>query len=152
MATTAAEQPTSALFIDTNVLVYANVNEAPQHQAALAAIDQAREDGRILWISRQVLREYLVTLTRPQAFQDVPLTTVLEQVRLFQDYFEVADDTDAVTDQLMQLMDDILIGGKQVHDANIVATMLAHGIPTLLTHNGKDFERFEAYVKIEAIA
>ena len=152
MATTAAEQPTSALFIDTNVLVYANVNEAPQHQAALAAIDQAREDGRVLWISRQVLREYLVTLTRPQAFQDVPLTTVLEQVRLFQDYFEVADDTDAVTDQLMQLMDDILIGGKQVHDANIVATMLAHGIPTLLTHNGKDFERFEAYVKIEAIA
>ena len=152
MATTAAEQPTSALFIDTNVLVYANVNEAPQHQAALAAIDQAREDGRVLWISRQVLREYLVTLTRPQAFQDVPLTTVLEQVRLFQDYFEVADDTDAVTDQLMQLMDDILIGGKQVHDANIVATMLAHGIPTLLTHNGKDFERFEAYIKIEAIA
>jgi predicted nucleic acid-binding protein len=152
MATTAAEQPTSALFIDTNVLVYANVNEAPQHQAALAAIDQAREDGRVLWISRQVLREYLVTLTRPQAFQDVPLTTVLEQVRLFQDYFEVADDTDAVTDQLMQLTDDILIGGKQVHDANIVATMLAHGIPTLLTHNGKDFERFEAYVKIEAIA
>lgn len=152
MATTAAEQPASALFVDTNVLVYANVSEAPQHQAALAAIDQTRKDGRTLWISRQVLREYLVTLTRPQAFQDVPLTTVLEQVQLFQDHFEIADDTDAVTDQLMQLMDDIPIGGKQVHDANIVATMLAHGIPALLTHNGKDFERFKAYIKIEAIA
>jgi predicted nucleic acid-binding protein len=151
MATTGAEQPASALFIDTNVLVYANVSEAPQHQAALAAIDQARKDGRTLWISRQVLREYLVTLTRPQGFQDVPLTTVLEQIRLFQDHFEIADDTDAVTDQLMQLMDDIPIGGKQVHDANIVATMLAHGIPALLTHNGKDFERFADRIAVEAI-
>lgn len=152
MATTGAEQPTGALFIDTNVLVYANVSEAPQHQAALAAIDQARKGGRTLWISRQVLREYLVTLTRPQAFQDVPLTTVLEQVRLFQDHFEIADDTDAVTDQLMQLMDDIPIGGKQVHDANIVATMLAHGIPALLTHNGKDFERFTDRIAVEGIS
>jgi len=152
MATTAAEQPASALFVDTNVLVYANVNEAPQHQAALAAIDQARKDGRVLWISRQVLREYLVTLTRPQAFQDVPLITVLEQVQLFQNHFEIADDTDAVTDQLMQLMDDIPIGGKQVHDANIVATMLAHGIPALLTHNGKDFERFTDRIAVEGIS
>lgn len=152
MATTGAEQPASALFIDTNVLVYANVSEAPQHQAALAAIDQARKGGRTLWISRQVLREYLVTLTRPQAFQDVPLTTVLEQVQLFQNHFEIADDTDAVTDQLMQLMDDIPIGGKLVHDANIIATMLAHDIPALLTHNGKDFERFKAHIKVEAIA
>ena len=151
MATTAAEQPASALFVDTNVLVYANVNEAPQHQAALAAIDQARKDGRVLWISRQVLREYLVTLTRPQAFQDVPLITVLEQVQLFQNHFEIADDTDTVTDQLMQLMDDIPIGGKQVHDANIVATMLAHDIPALLTHNGKDFERFADRIAVEAI-
>lgn len=152
MATTAAEQPASALFVDTNVLVYANVNEAPQHQAALAAIDQARKDGRVLWISRQVLREYLVTLTRPQAFQDVPLITVLEQVQLFQNHFEIADDTDTVTDQLMQLMDDIPIGGKQVHDANIVATMLAHGIPALLTHNGKDFERFTDRIAVEGIS
>ncbi len=152
MATTDAEQPAGALFIDTNVLVYANVSEAPQHQAALGAIDQARKDGRTLWISRQVLREYLVTLTRPQAFQDVPLSTVLEQARLFQNHFEIADDTAAVTDQLMQLMDDIPIGGRQIHDANIVATMLAHGIPGLLTHNIKDFERFKDRIAIETIA
>lgn len=78
MATTAAEQP--ALFIDTNVLVYANVAEAPLHQAALSALQSARDAGRTLWISRQVLREYLVTLTRPQAFAAVPRATVLEQV------------------------------------------------------------------------
>jgi predicted nucleic acid-binding protein len=41
------------------------------------------------------------------------------------------------------------IGGKQVHDANIVATMLVYGIPCLLTHNAKDFERFGDIVTVE---
>lgn len=151
MATTGAEQTAGALFVDTNVLVYANITEAPQHDAALAAITRARNDGRTLWISRQVLREYLVTLTRPQAFEDVPRATVLEQIRLFREHFEIADDTDTVTQQLIQLMNSIPIGGKQVHDANIVATMLAHRIPALLTHNGQDFKRFGDRIKVEAI-
>jgi predicted nucleic acid-binding protein len=30
------------------------------------------------------------------------------------------------------------------HDANIVATMQAHGIPKLLTHNIADFARFSS--------
>jgi predicted nucleic acid-binding protein len=34
------------------------------------------------------------------------------------------------------------VGGKQVHDANVVATMLTHGITRLLTFNTGDFSRF----------
>lgn len=149
MATTAAEQP--ALFVDTNVLVYANIAEAPLHQAALSALQSARDAGRTLWISRQVLREYLVTLTRPQTFAAVPRATVMEQVRLFVGRFQVADDTETVTAKLLDLMAKVPGGGKQVHDANIVATMLAYGIPALLTHNGRDFERFEDRIRIEVI-
>lgn len=151
MATTAAEQPAEALFVDTNVLVYANVAEAPLHQEALSALQSAREAGRTLWISRQVLREYLVTLTRPQAFTTAPRATVLEQVRLFVERFLVADDSEAVTAKLLDLMGDIPGGGKQVHDANIVATMLTYGIPALLTHNGRDFERFGDRIRIEVL-
>lgn len=61
MAMTDAEP----LFIDTNILVYANVTESPYHAPALHAIQTAYQAGRPLWISRQVLREYLATLTRP---------------------------------------------------------------------------------------
>lgn len=66
-------------------------------------------------------------------------------------HFQVADDTAAVTSQLVKLMENIQIGGKQVHDANIVATMLAYEIPCLLTHNVKDFERFGKMIRIEGI-
>ena len=38
-------------------------------------------------------------------------------------------------------------GGKQVHDANIVATMLAHGETRLLTFNQADFRRFAGLIE-----
>ena len=141
----------NALFIDTNILVYANVIETPFHEQALAAINKAHEAGRTIWISRQVIREYLVTLTRPQVFENLPRTTVLEQAGKFVKWFQVADDTAAVSEQLAKLMEGFNIGGKQVHDANIVATMLAYDIPCLLTHNIKDFKRLGEVVRIEGI-
>lgn len=140
-----------ALFIDTNTLVYANITESPFHQQALDAIQAARQTGRPLWTSRQVLREYLVTMTRPQAFANLARETVLRQVEQFTEHLSVADDTLAVTDQLLKLLREYTLGGKQIHDTNIVATMLTYGIPCLLTHNVKDFERFGGLITIEVI-
>jgi predicted nucleic acid-binding protein len=148
MAMTDAEP----LFIDTNILIYSNVATAPLHEQALAAIKEAHQAGRPLWISRQVLREFIAARTRPQTFA-LPSApeVVIERVRYLEERFQVADDTAAVTSQLVQLMGDFKIGGKQVHDANIVASMLAYGIPCLLTHNVKDFERFGEVIRIEGI-
>ncbi|MCB1743512.1 MAG: PIN domain-containing protein [Gammaproteobacteria bacterium] len=139
----------NALFIDTNVLVYANVIESPFHDRVLAALEAAHQANRPLWISRQIIREYLVTMTRPQTFQTLPRETVLEQVGLFTERFTVADDAPAVTAQLLQLMAAYKLGGKQVHDANVVATMLAYGVSSLLTCNDKDFQRFDDVIAIE---
>lgn len=61
----------NALLVDTNVLVYANVIETPFHEQALAAVNAAYQANRTIWISRQVIREYLVTMTRPQAFENL---------------------------------------------------------------------------------
>ena len=140
-----------ALFVDTNILVYANVIETPFHEQALAAINTAHQENRVIWISQQVVREYLVTLTRPQAFDNLPKEIVLEQVTQFIKKLEVADDTPSVSEKLLQLLADFKVGGKQIHDANIVATMLAYDIPCLLTHNVKDFKRFESIIEIESI-
>ena len=141
------------LFIDTNILIYANVATAPLHEQALNSIKTAHQAKRPLWISRQVLREFIAARTRPQTFAE-PSTpnVVIERVRYLEEQFQVADDTAAVTSQLVKLMGDFKIGGKQVHDANIVASMLTYDIPCLLTHNVKDFERFGEVIKIEGIS
>lgn len=86
------------LFVDTNVLVYANVIETPFHQQALTKINAAYDEGRVIWLSRQVIREYLVTMTRPQTFLNLPREKALEQATQFIKRFEVVDDTAAVTD------------------------------------------------------
>ena len=39
-------------------------------------------------------------------------------------------------------------GGKQVHDANIVATMIAYDVRTLLTYNLDDYKRFSGFIEI----
>ena len=141
-----------ALFVDTNVLVYANVDAAPLHQAALSALTAAHDAGRTIWISRQVLREFAAVRSRPQTFAEAAKPEiVIERLRYFEHTFQVADESAAVTDTLCQLMATIPIGGKQVHDANLVATMIVHGIPALLTHNVKDFERFGERVTVEAL-
>ncbi len=141
-----------ALFIDTNILIYANVMTAPFHEQALNAIKAAHQAARPLWISRQVLREFIAARTRPQTFAESSAPDVaIKRVRYLEEQFQVADDTATVTEQLIKLMEDVKIGGKQVHDANIVATMLAYDIPCLLTHNVKDFRRFGEIIKIEGI-
>jgi predicted nucleic acid-binding protein len=38
-----------------------------------------------------------------------------------------------------------------VHDANIVATMRAHGIDRLATLNAADFKRFEDEISLEPL-
>ena len=56
------------LFVDSNVLVYAQLVSSPWHEVARQALQRAAQAQRPLWISRQVLREYAVIMSRPQTF------------------------------------------------------------------------------------
>ncbi|RCJ37667.1 twitching motility protein PilT [Nostoc punctiforme NIES-2108] len=137
------------VFLDTNILVYASQIQSPFHQAAMEAIQGFYDAGIELWISRQILREYLATLTRPQQFVNpLPIAIVIQDLRYFYNRFWVAEDSSQVTERLLTLMEEIPSGGKQVHDANIVATMLIYGIPQLLTHNIGDFARFSRLITV----
>ena len=131
------------VFVDTNILVFATMLDSPFHTSALLALDNFEKERVPLWISRQVLARASATLTRgdPQAWP-VPLAELILDVQIFESHFRVAEDGHSVTEHLLTIVGTILVGGKQIHDAKIVATMLAHGIPRLFTHNVSDFNRF----------
>lgn len=139
------------LFVDTNILIYANVKESPFHAQAQQCLQTAHQQGRAIWINRQIIREYLVTMTRPQAFPSVNKATALQQVAFFTDAFHIADETAEVTRHLQELIERHKVGGKQIHDTNIVATMLTYGITNLMTHNVNDFLRFSDDITLEKI-
>lgn len=131
-------------FVDTNILLRAISPRLSLHQTCETLIYKMWADDVELWISRQVIREYLVQVTHSRTFE-TPLTSeaVLEQVQTIRTLFSVANETALVTTQLLDLIATYPVQGKQIHDGNIVATMLAYGIDTLLTLNASDFRRFE---------
>src|SRR5205085_11404862 len=97
--------------------------------------------------SRQVLRQDLATFSRPQPFSAPFATaTLLTHVAYFLSHFNMAGDGPSATANLMPLMASLPSGGRQVHDAHIVATMQAYGLRRLLTHNTADFNRFGALI------
>ena len=148
MATTAGDP----VFVDTNVLVYAAITASPFYAPAFSRLEGFRRGGVELWISRQILREYLAALSRPQPLTPpLPAVTLYADVVRFQSQFRIAEDGMTVTYNLLTLLLSIPFGGKQVHDANIVATMQSHGLRRLLTHNVADFARFGSLIQIEPL-
>lgn len=141
----------NSAFVDTNVLVYANLTSAPFHADARRFILMFQSVGTDLWINRQVLREYLAVVTRQTFVSPLPVAQAISDIRQFEQQFTIADETTAVTTMLLTLLQSIPLGGKQVHDANIVATMLVHGVERLLTHNVSDFMRFSHLVTVVPI-
>ncbi len=143
--TTAADP----VFVDTNVLVYSRIAGHPLETQALTKIGNLAAAGHPLWVSRQVLREFLATMSRPGTLPvPAPMAALIADVRFFESTFLVAEDDPRVTAHLLNLLAAIACAGKQVHDANIVATMLAYGLPKLLTHNVADFNRFASHITI----
>ncbi len=131
------------MFVDTNVLVNSRIPGAPDHDAARASLERAFRDPEPLRISRQVVREYLAVVTRPQTWPvGITRGDALADVRRLLRNFEILEDGSLVTESLLDLCREFPVGGRQIHDANIVATMLAHGERRLLTFNGADFRRY----------
>jgi predicted nucleic acid-binding protein len=110
-------------FVDTNVLVYANVAQAPLHAVALSRLQAVARTSAPLWISRQVLREYLAVVTRPQRWSaPQPLARALARVRYFERRFQVADETAVVTARLLTLLRTIPAGGSHTSSLEYLCT------------------------------
>ncbi len=115
---------------------------------AQTALIQLTIPGRVA-ISRQVVREYIAVMTRPQLWaRAVPVAEAVQAGASFLRLFKVLEDGQLVWDKFRMLGQSADFGGKQVHDANIVATMLAYGETRLLTFNAADFRRFGSLIEI----
>lgn len=137
------------MFLDTNLFISARFDAAPAHALARAALSRAERSGEVLRISRQVMREYLAAATRPQAWSaPLPISRALADLSWMEETYEVLEDGPHVMGTLARLCREIPVGGRQVHDAHIVATMLAHGERRLLTFNIRDFHRFAAHIEL----
>lgn len=146
MATPVADRA----ILDTNVLLAATDEAREDHEDAIAAINLWPASGVVLYTSGQILREYLAVATRPVDRNGLGMgqPDAVANVRALRTRLNLLAEDVKVSERLLELLETIECAGKQVHDANVVATMLVHGIDTVVTRNVDDFVRFGHQVHV----
>jgi predicted nucleic acid-binding protein len=139
------------IFVDTNILCYANAPESNFGGQARQRIKELIEADNTLVISPQVIREYANVTLRDVIFKKLDLQENIEIVRRniarFVRDFEVVHENETVLLNWLQLLP-ALTTNKDVFDFNIAATLRANGIRHILTHNANDFSKFSDWLTI----
>jgi predicted nucleic acid-binding protein len=117
---------------------------------AREALTRFAAAGEALCISRQILREFLAVVTRPQAWAKAITSAEAANAPLsLAQEFDILEDGPPVWEHLVELCRSFAFSGRQVHD--VVAIMLAHGERRLLTFNAADFARFAGIVDVSSL-
>jgi uncharacterized protein len=131
--------------IDTNVLIYAEVDSNRHHGAALQLVSRLAQGGLPWAIPWPCVYEFLRVMTHLRVFHPpVPLQVALD------DLGHILASPSLVllaeTERHVALFDQVLrkagATGNLIHDAHIAALCLEHGVSELLTGD-RDFSRFQ---------
>jgi predicted nucleic acid-binding protein len=102
------------IFFDTNVLVYLSNKESLFHKTVSEKFKQITDTYEI-WISRQVLREYAVVISR-EGFYEKPLESkkIASDLEKWEKLFQIIDETGDVTKNLKTLILKYRLKGKRI--------------------------------------
>jgi predicted nucleic acid-binding protein len=141
----------NAYLFDTNIWLRAVQRESPHHALAVNALAALLARGDAIYLTAQNLIEFWSVASRPSEANGLgwPVTTVRQEVDQLLAQFPLLEETPAIFAYWRQLVTDHQITSRRVHDARLVAAMLAHGVTHLLTFNGDDFR---AYDEIAVVA
>ncbi len=128
------------LFIDSNILVHTANPQSPVYEAAMTELQKHLQGGSELFISSQILREYASVMTGKVGMN---VTDTQGNIERFMKEMTVLYDTPESSTLWRELVTRYDVKGRNIHDCNIAATMIANGVKAILTHNGKDFMRYK---------
>ena len=135
--------PVEPGIVDTNVLVYALDADAPQHAAARALLEAAREGSATLYVTSQILCEFYSIVTNPRRVPKprsaTEAVTAMAGLLAFLHVLPVPAHT---VDGLLDLLRRQPVTGGDVFDLQIIATMQANGVQRIYTFNTADFAAF----------
>jgi predicted nucleic acid-binding protein len=134
---------TVAYLVDTNVLVRLAVPADPLHLSARRAVEELAEEG--LYAASQNFVEFWNVATRPVENNGLGQTTAVadQLLRSLEQAFSRLPEPAEVYDRWRELVVRFGVSGVKVHDARLVALMLANDVVRILTFNAADFRRYE---------
>lgn len=137
--------------VDTNILLRLVQKNSPMHLDTQRAILKLKKQGKFLCIIPQNIIEFWAVATRPLDKNGLGLsiTQAEEESEKLKKIFILELDTPQIFTKWESLVIKHQVMGKQVHDARLVAAMVAHNITHLLTFNVDDFKRFSDIVVVD---
>jgi predicted nucleic acid-binding protein len=142
----------TAVVLDTSLIVAATVEAHPSHVPATRFVDDLVSESSQLCISPQICREFLVVLTRqPVSNRLFTVEEAMTALDVWATGCLLLEETLAVVQECVSLVRRHGVLGKQIHDCNLVATMRAHGVQRLATRNPADFKRFHAEISVLSV-
>ena len=143
----------ASAILDTNILVTSTASRRELHVVAQSVMRWPTL-GRRTYVSGQILREYMVVATRPLTSNGLGLgpAEAVANVSAFRMLMPCLSENDEVHKKLAELTSTCECKGVVIHDANVVATALTHGIRAIVTENLADFRRFDHLVDVIPLA
>jgi len=134
----------ASCLVDTNILLRAARRADPQHQVASTSLARLANQGALLYYTPQNIAELWNTMTRPVTRNGLGLTAVEadREVRAIESGMILLPDNEGVYREWRRIIVQHGVLGVQVHDARLAASMMVHGVTSILTFNVADFSRF----------
>jgi predicted nucleic acid-binding protein len=132
-----------AYLVDTNVLVRLVVPADLRYSSARCAVEILEEEG--LCAASQNFIEFWNVTTRPVENNGLGLTTTAadQVLKDLEQAIPRLPEPVEIYDRWRKLVVRFGVSGVKVHDARLVALMLANDVSQLLTFNTSDFRRYE---------
>ena len=131
--------------VDTNVLVYAADESAPEHARCRALVERWRRRNGAWYLTWGICYEFLRVVTHPRVLRQ-PWT--MDQAVRFLEAIQASPGLDLLvpTDRHARVLADVVaevpgLAGNIVHDTQTAVLMREHGIRRICTRD-TDFHRF----------
>ena len=136
----------SRIFVDTNILLDATNSARKNHDTARRVL---QGDYKFVF-SSQIVREYLVVVTRPVSVNGfgMSLEDAMYNIKQMRRDIRLLPEEKPVLPTFLKLMKEIPAVGKAMHDAWVVATARVHSVSRIVTANTRDFSRYKALVNV----
>lgn len=133
---------------DSNIWLRGSEPDHPMYPAATQSVETILKDDDI-YLVPQLIVEFWRVVTAPLDQQrggfgwDVIQADL--KIQQLEFVFPMKHDNAEVYGKWRSLVRGVGVSGTKIHDARLVAAMLAHGLTHILTFNVKDFRRYEPW-------
>ena len=136
--------------LDTNVLLRSSDPTSGLQALADLSVTRLLANNDQLYITSQNIIEFWVVATRPAQVNGLGWSVERTRAEIEQiiSQFPQLEETPEIFPHWFNLVTSYQIQGKRVHDARLVAVMLAHGVTHLLTFNPDDFRSINEIVVV----